>query len=194
MAHHQQRTCIGCKGVFDKNEVIRIVAGPKGLTIDYREKLPGRAAYVCPRRECIGIAFSRNQVSRALRTKVTVPTPSEFSALLGESIRQRIFSLLAMSAKAGRLVSGYSAVEDALRKGRVHLLLFATDVSERTLSKVLASCDVIPAMRMTLFTNAELGAMLGRDLVGIVGIHEKGFADALWREWQRLKGLINTHA
>ncbi len=33
--------------------MIRIAAGPLGIVIDYREKLPGRAAYVCPTVECI---------------------------------------------------------------------------------------------------------------------------------------------
>ncbi len=48
MKHQPERTCIGCRGVFEKDEVVRIVAGPSGAVIDYREKLPGRAAYVCP--------------------------------------------------------------------------------------------------------------------------------------------------
>jgi hypothetical protein len=37
-----------------------------------------------------------------------------------------------------------------------------------------------------------MGRMLGRELVGVVGIQDKGLADAVWKETERLKGLINT--
>ena len=46
--------------------------------------------------------------------------------------------------------------------------------------------------RETLFTRDELGRMLGRELVGVVGIEERGFADAVRRESLRLKSLINS--
>jgi hypothetical protein len=35
--------------------------------------------------------------------------------------------------------------------------------------------------------------MVGRELVGVVGIIEKGFADAVGIEYERLKGLLNKH-
>jgi hypothetical protein len=35
--------------------------------------------------------------------------------------------------------------------------------------------------------------MVGRELVGVVGILDKGFSDAVWSESERLKGLLNKH-
>jgi len=186
------RTCIGCRGVFEKNAVIRIVAGPVGAVIDYREKLPGRAAYVCPRRECIQKALGRESLARALHANVPVPDREQFLARLQEAIIEKIRSLLSMAARAGRLASGASAVEDALQKGRAEMLVFAEDIAEGTKDK-LVSLGGIPSRVTSLLTRDEMGKLLGRELVGVMAILEKGFADAVWSETERLKGLRNKH-
>lgn len=189
MKHHPERTCIGCRNVFKKDDVVRIVAGPGDIVIDYREKLPGRAAYVCPRTICIEKALSKEGLAKALHTKVRTPSAEEFVERLGAGIEEKIKSLLAMSAKAGKLAAGYSAVRDALEKGRIQMLLYAKDLSEGTKEKVPVP---FASFRFaTLFSRDELGRLLNRELVGVVGIEDKGLADAIWKETERLKGLIN---
>jgi predicted RNA-binding protein YlxR (DUF448 family) len=190
MKHQPERTCIGCRGIFEKDEVVRIVAGPAGGVIDYRDKLPGRAAYVCPRLECIKKALSRDNLSRALHLRIPCPDAEEFISLLIANITEKIRSLIIMSAKAGKLAAGYSAVTDAMEKQKVEVLIFAEDLSEGTKQKVIGS-DAGSLRSTTLFTRDQMGSMLGRELVGVVGIQEKGLADAVWKEAVRLKGLIN---
>lgn len=190
MKHQPERTCIGCRGVFKKNEVVRIIAGPEGILIDYREKLPGRAAYVCPRRECIDKALSKENLSRALHLKVRTPDSAAFITRLADVVREKIQSLLSMAMKAGKTAAGYSAVQDALDKGRVELLLYASDLSHGTRGKLVIG-DSKEVRSTTLFTRDEFGRLSGRELVGVVGILDKGFAETLWYEAQRLKGLIN---
>ncbi len=194
MGHEPERTCIGCRGSFAKNEVVRIVAASGSVVIDYREKLPGRGAYVCPRPECIRKALGRESLSRALHAaRLTLPSPDEFVARLAAGITEKIKSLISMAAKAGRLSAGYSAVRDALGKGGVHLLICARDISEGTREKVLLTGEAARVRQVTLFTKDELGRMLGREEVGVVGIGDSGFAGAVWKETVRLKSLINVH-
>ena len=188
--HKPERTCIGCRGVFKKNEVVRVVAGPEGILIDYREKLPGRAAYVCPRKECIDKALSKENLSKALHLKVRTPDATAFITRLADVVREKIRSLLSMAMKAGKAAAGYSAVQDALDKGRVEFLLYAADLSEGTRGK-LAFGDAKEVRHTTLFDRDEFGRLTGRELVGVVGILDKGFAETLWYETQRLKVLIN---
>lgn len=192
MGHQPERTCIGCRGVFNKEDVVRIVSGPSGPIIDYREKLPGRAAYVCPRRECIEKALSRMNLSRALHANVTVPEIETFIQALSSAILEKIRSLLPMAARAGMLAAGASAVDDALKKNRVEMLIFAEDLSEGTRHKLLAG-GLPPKKQATLFTRDVLGQMVGRELVGVVGILDKGFSDAVWNASERLKVLLNKH-
>ena len=192
MKRQPERTCIGCRGAFPKDQVVRIVAGAAGAVLDYREKLPGRAAYVCPTSHCIEKALSRENLSRALKQKVKPPAPVEFIGMLVQSITEKIRSLIAMSAKAGKIAAGYSAVHDALEKGRVEMLLYATDISEGTREKL--DHKIVEGQRLaTLLTRDELGKILNRELVGVVAFTEKGLADAVWNESKRLKSLINEH-
>jgi predicted RNA-binding protein YlxR (DUF448 family) len=192
MKHQPERTCIGCRQVLKKDDVVRIVAGPDGIIIDYREKLDGRAAYVCPKRECIRKGLTKEALGRSLRHAVRPPEINGFVAQLEAGIREKIKSLITISLKAGKLAAGYSAVQDALDKGRVELLLYASDLSIGTKEKV--SGNGIETIRSeTLFTRDEFGRMLNRELVGVVAILDKGLADALWSETQRLKGLIKVN-
>ncbi len=96
-----------------------------------------------------------------------------------------------MSAKAGKLAAGYSAVHDAVEKGRVSMLLYAIDLSKGTKEKV-AGPHAASVRCTTLFTREELGAMLNRELVGVIGIEDKGLSDSLWTEAERLKVLIKN--
>lgn len=189
MKHEPERTCIGCRGVFEKDAVVRIVAGPLGVAIDYREKLPGRAAYVCPTVECITKSLSKENLSRSLHSRVRSPDAEVFIAQLSALITEKIKALIVMSAKAGKLVAGYSAVHDAVEKGRVSMLLYTLDLSEGTKEKV-ATPTAASVRCTTLFTREELGTLLNRELVGVIGIADKGLSNALWKETERLKGLI----
>ncbi len=171
---------------------MRIVAGPDGAVIDYREKLPGRAAYVCPRVECIRKALEKGNLSRALHLKVRPPEAEAFIAALEATITEKVRSLISMAAKAGTLAAGYSAVNDALEKGRAELILYTCDIAHGTREKV-ADQRTASLPQTTLFTRDELGRILNRELVGVVAFEDKGFADAVWKETQRLKSLININ-
>jgi hypothetical protein len=52
--------------------------------------------------------------------------------------------------------------------------------------------EALRVRQATLFTKDELGQMLGREEVGIVGIEDRGFAEAVWKETERLKSLIKV--
>jgi len=191
MKHQPDRTCIGCRSVVKKSDAVRVAAIPGGYVIDYREKLPGRAAYVCPRRTCIQSALDRDTLARALHVKMPRTDPVTFVDQLRNSIVDRIRSLIAVAFKAGMLAAGYSAVKDACEKDRAELLIYATDLSEGTGSKIEHEAHSRVRSEM-YFTRDELGRMLNRELVGVVAVLEKGFADAIGSELQRLKNLINT--
>ena len=192
MEHRPVRTCIGCRGEFRKDEVVRVVAGPASVLIDYREKLPGRGAYVCPNRECLGKALAKEKLARALRARVRIPVQDDLAAMLASVVRERIRSLVSMASKAGKLAAGFSAVNDALKKGLIEAIVYAEDMSDGTKGKLLhAGADRI-TRQATLFMRDELGELFNREFVGVVGIADRQFADAVWKEVERLKNLINS--
>ncbi len=50
--HIPQRTCVGCREVLSKRQMIRIVRTAEGIQIDPTGKLAGRGAYLHDLRSC----------------------------------------------------------------------------------------------------------------------------------------------
>jgi uncharacterized protein len=50
--HVPQRTCVGCRKVLAKRELIRLVRTPEGIKIDPTGKLAGRGAYLHNQLSC----------------------------------------------------------------------------------------------------------------------------------------------
>jgi len=66
-----QRTCIACRQVREKKTLIRLVRTENGVAeIDVFGKKPGRGAYLCSNRICWELAFKKNRLEYALRTKL----------------------------------------------------------------------------------------------------------------------------
>jgi uncharacterized protein len=69
--HLPQRTCIACRQVKERKDLIRLVSIEKGVAeIDPSGKKPGRGAYLCPRKTCWESALKKNRLDYALRTKL----------------------------------------------------------------------------------------------------------------------------
>ena len=55
------RQCLGCREMKPKRELIRAVKSPDGeVSLDFKGKMPGRGAYLCPNSECLKKAIPEN--------------------------------------------------------------------------------------------------------------------------------------
>ena len=68
--HVPQRTCVGCRTVLAKRELIRIVRTPEGARVDPSGKLAGRGAYLHNQRSCWERGL-RGALAHALKTELT---------------------------------------------------------------------------------------------------------------------------
>jgi predicted RNA-binding protein YlxR (DUF448 family) len=50
--HIPQRTCVGCREVLSKRQLLRIVRTAEGVRVDSTGKLAGRGAYLHDKRSC----------------------------------------------------------------------------------------------------------------------------------------------
>ena len=67
--HVPQRTCVGCRKIRPKREMVRIVCTPnQGVKIDESGKASGRGAYLCRDRKCWEKALSEKRLQHALKT------------------------------------------------------------------------------------------------------------------------------
>ena len=65
------RQCVGCREMKEKKALIRVVKSPEGaVSLDFRGKLPGRGAYVCPNPECLKRARKNRALERAFSSLI----------------------------------------------------------------------------------------------------------------------------
>ena len=69
--HVPERTCISCRSVSTKRQLIRIVRTPDGsVEVDPSGKRPGRGAYLCSAGACWQQALKKGALSRALKVQL----------------------------------------------------------------------------------------------------------------------------
>ena len=77
------RTCIACREMKPKRDLIRVVRSPEGdISIDFKGKKPGRGAYVCPDEACLKKAVK----SKALERAFGVAVPDEIYETMKEQM------------------------------------------------------------------------------------------------------------
>lgn len=69
-----QRQCVGCRTMFEKRDLIRVVKSPEGtISLDFKGKAPGRGAYLCKSAECL----KKARRSKALERAFSLAIPDE---------------------------------------------------------------------------------------------------------------------
>lgn len=70
--HIPQRTCIACRVVKPKKEMIRLVnTGVNGIQLDRQGRQAGRGAYLCRLPDCWETGINGSKLERALRGTLT---------------------------------------------------------------------------------------------------------------------------
>ena len=70
--HVPQRTCLACRKVKPKRELVRLVRVADGsIEIDPGGKLAGRGAYLCALPECWETGLRGDRLEHALKTTLT---------------------------------------------------------------------------------------------------------------------------
>ena len=64
------RMCVVCRNMFEKPDLIRVVKGADGVSIDLTGKKAGRGAYVCESAECLKKAQKSRALERALEARI----------------------------------------------------------------------------------------------------------------------------
>ena len=79
------RQCLGCREMKPKKELIRVVRSPQGeVSLDFKGKLPGRGAYVCPNPACL----SKARKTKALERAFSAPLPDPVWEALEQQMKE----------------------------------------------------------------------------------------------------------
>ena len=79
------RQCVGCREMKNKRDLIRVVRSPEGtISLDFKGKLPGRGAYVCPDPACLAKARKSRALERAFETAIPAEVYDQLEQQMGE--------------------------------------------------------------------------------------------------------------
>lgn len=190
-----QRSCIACRQVLSKTDLLRFVQAPDRILVpDLQGKLPGRGAYTCLKRSCVAQALARKQFSRAFKGDVTLPPADELIHQIVGLMESRVNSYLALANKAGKIVSGNEQVMDFLRKGKKGILVVASDISPDIGEKLFQTARRSNMDCFSFSTKDALGALLGKGLRSALIVTESGFLDVIRNEMGKYRNFLEGGA
>lgn len=165
-----ERMCAVTRQVAPIDDLIRFVVAPTGEAVpDLKRKLPGRGLWISLSHATVTEAVRRNIFSKSFKRDVRAAKtlPDDIDRMMVRGLTEA----LAMTAKAGQVVSGFSKVEGAIEGRQAVALIHATDGAAdgiRKLDAKLAASVRENAPKsaelpvVTMLTTDELDLALGR--------------------------------
>lgn len=165
-----ERMCAVTRQVAPIDDLIRFVLSPTGETVpDLKRKLPGRGLWVSLSHATVAEAARRNVFARSFKRDVQV------SKTLADDVERMmvrgVSEALAMTAKAGQVISGFSKVEGAIEGRQAVALIHATDGAPDGIRKLNAKLAAVRRENgaesgnfpiISVLTTDELDLALGR--------------------------------
>jgi len=93
--------------------------------------------------------------------------------------RDKVLSTLSMAMKAGRLVSGETAVMNAVRSMTAALVIIARDASDGTKKKFTDKCSYYEVPCRTYGTKDLLAHSIGKEMRSVIALTDEGFAGSI---------------
>jgi uncharacterized protein len=179
----------------EKPTMLRLVLGPDQIPfVDLLGRAPGRGVYVEADRAILEEALSPKGLGRLFKGKAAHLSEDQRAALIEGTIarlEERIVELCSLARRAGHLTIGMEATRRLCAEGREGTtIVVAKDTSARSEEDILSATS--PAVTaVNAGTKSVIGARLGRDEVGVVGIAPSVLSERIRIEGARLSGLAN---
>jgi hypothetical protein len=165
-----ERMCAVTRQVAGIDDLIRFVVSPAGEPVpDLKRKLPGRGLWVSLSHAAVAEAARRNVFAKSFKRDVHV------SKTLADDVERMmvrsVAEALAMAAKAGQVVSGFSKVESAIEGRQAVALIHATDGAPDGIRKLNAklaaimrenAAESVDLPIVSVLSSDELDLALGR--------------------------------
>ena len=91
----------------------------------------------------------------------------------------RVYGMLGISAKAGKVVSGADIVIESMKKKKVNLVIVAKDASDKTKKEMTFKCNIYN-VEIVFFGDIDTNSKaIGKSNKAIIGILDKGLADSI---------------
>ncbi|WP_096435368.1 YlxQ family RNA-binding protein [Alteribacter populi] len=94
-------------------------------------------------------------------------------------MEDRALNFLGLAYRARALVTGEDVVLQAVRKGKLRLVIMSEDASENTKKRFTDKCSYYDVPLVIKWTRQSIGNAIGKDERVVVGVEESGFAKKL---------------
>ncbi|MBO6774035.1 MAG: RNA-binding protein [Marinibacterium sp.] len=180
-----ERRCIATGDVQPRSGLIRFVLDSDGVVVpDLLGKLPGRGVYVAADRAALEMTVKKALFSRGFKQPAkAVP---ELIDQIDAMLIRRVTDLISLVRKSGDAIAGYEKVKDWLMRETAHVLIQASDGSERGKSKLSTPYK---GVFIGFLTADELGMAFGRQTVIHAALASGGLTPRVVEEAQRLQGV-----
>ncbi|MGE5629842.1 MAG: L7Ae/L30e/S12e/Gadd45 family ribosomal protein [Caulobacteraceae bacterium] len=91
----------------------------------------------------------------------------------------KIYSMIGLAYKAGRVVSGEDPVRNAIRSGKVKLLIISEDASKNTHKRFKNAAEYYKVEKSIWGSKEQLGASMGKSERSVIGITDDNFGRSL---------------
>lgn len=96
--------------------------------------------------------------------------------MCGVIIINKIFGLIGLAKRAGRVSCGEAACKDAIRFGKAKFVIIASDASENTAKSIENSCKYYGVYCCRAADKETLGKAVGNDFNAVLSVNDDGFA------------------
>jgi predicted RNA-binding protein YlxR (DUF448 family) len=180
-----ERKCILTGDIAPRDALVRLAISPDGDVLpDPLAKAPGRGAWIGVPRVKLEKAMEKGQLKGALARafkgtplKIPADLPEQIEVALGRVLRDRI----GIEMRGGQIVLGSDRIAEQARRGKIALLMHASDASEDGRKKLDQAWRVGRELEgsgergLTLpLDRAALSVALGRDNVVHLGVGGHG--------------------
>ena len=88
----------------------------------------------------------------------------------------KIYGILGIAAKAGKIISGFDAIQDGVKRKQVNLIIVAKETSEKTQKEMRFICDKY-GIPLIVFGNIEGNShAIGKKNRALIGICDEGLS------------------
>ncbi len=104
----------------------------------------------------------------------------------------RIFSMIGMAQKAGKVVSGEFATEKAVKTGKAFLVIVSDVASDNTKKMFRNMCTFYEVPMYTYGTKEDLGHSMGKEFRASLAITEEGFAKSIRKRLEEAERIAEV--
>jgi len=101
-------------------------------------------------------------------------------------MKDNFLQFLGIAKKAGMLAEGYNKCEELINNKKLYLMILSDDVSQNTKEKFTNYCSNENIFLLEGYSKEELGKILGRDEINLLGIKNVIIAKKLKDLWWKI--------